>query len=300
MITLYKIEDYLRRVYGIPKPTNTNIFDEIVSLVPARPHDNAVFSKFIARYWDNIQYVPPANILTTIRRELASKFDYLVPYKSQATLQKAKDSIFGRPGQNAGIYGEFEAMYKDRVTTWQNQVSMSVITTAQMLEEVKKLMIQFEIQRNTVMKSVISQKNNSNKNSQAVDNAKFILSTIHSAKGLEFDNVVIFYESESEISIEEATKRMYYVAFTRARKAEFIFAYDTMAYPKICGDYEKIINDLDKQNAVVITNGMTLPKSDDQVVIQTEDDTQTATPGLVKIHVDDLNDMPDSDTNDED
>ena len=298
--TLYKIEDYLRRVYDIPKPTNPNIFDEIINLIPAHPHDNTVFSKFIARYWDNIQYVPPANILTTIRRELASKFDYLIPYKSQAALQKARDSIFGRPGQSAGIYGKFEAMYKNRVAIWQNQVSMSVITTAKMLEKIKNIMIQFEIQRNTVMKSVISQKNNSNKNSQAVDNAKFILSTIHSAKGLEFDNVVIFYESESETSIEEATKRMYYVAFTRARKAEFIFAYDTMAYPKICGDYEKIIDDLDKQNAVVITNGVTLSKSDDQAVIQTEDDTQTATPGLVKIHVDDLNDMPDSDTNDED
>jgi DNA helicase-2/ATP-dependent DNA helicase PcrA len=301
--TLTKIEDYLRRIYGIPRPTSPGMPDDIVSLVPAHPHDNAVFSKFIARYWDNIQYVPPANILTTIRRELASKFDYLMPYKSQAALQKARDDIFGRPGQNMGIYGEFEAMYKNRVATWQNQVSMSVLTTAQMLEEVKKIMITFEIQRNAVMKSVISQKNADNKNSQAVENAKFILSTIHSAKGLEFDNVVVFYESESAASVEEATKRMYYVAFTRAKKAEFIFAYDTMAYPKICGDYEKIIDDLDKQAAAAIANGTALPDDDDDddtVVIQTASNTPMAVPGLVKINAGDSDDEPADSMDDED
>lgn len=301
--TLTKIEDYLRRVYSIPRPASPGMPDDIVSLVPAHPHDNAVFSKFIARYWDNIQYVPPANILTTIRRELASKFDYLMPYKSQAALQKARDDIFGRPGQNMGIYGEFEAMYKNRVATWQNQVSMSVLTTAQMLEEVKKIMITFEIQRNAVMKSVISQKNADNKNSQAVENAKFILSTIHSAKGLEFDNVVVFYESESAASVEEATKRMYYVAFTRAKKAEFIFAYDTMAYPKICGDYEKIIDDLDKQAAAAIANGTALPDDDDDddtVVIQTASNTPMAVPGLVKINAGDSDDEPADSMDDED
>ena len=87
-----------------------------------------------------------------------------------------------------------------------------------------------------------------------MENAKFVLSTIHSAKGLEFDNVLVVYENESESSIDEATKRMYYVAFTRAKKAEFIFAYDTMAYPKICGDYEKIVKDLDAQ-AQAVANG---------------------------------------------
>lgn len=269
--TLTKIEDYLRRVYAIPRPLQPGAPDDIVSLVPAHPHDNAIFSRFIAKYWDSIKYVPPANILTTIRRELASKFDYLMTYKSQAAMQKARDDVFGRPGQNMGIYGEFESMYKNRVAVWQNQVSMSVMTTAQMLEEVKKLMITFEIQRNAVTKSVISQKNTENKNSQDVENAKFILSTIHSAKGLEFDNVIVFYESESEASIEEATKRMYYVAFTRAKKAEFIFAYDTMASPKICGDYEKIIDDLDKQQAAAIANGTAVPDDDD------DDDTPNVT-----------------------
>lgn len=247
--TLSKIEDYLRKIYSIPKPQNNSGTSDIVSLVPMRQRDNAILSKFIAKYWENIKYVPPTNIIATIRRELDDKFAYIMPYKSQTAMQKARDDVFGRPGGSRGLLGEFENQYGSKITNWQNQVSMSVMTTAQLLEEVKKLMIDFEIRRNAIMKSVISARNEEEKRSQSVENAKFILSTIHSAKGLEFDNVLVVYENESANSVEEATKRMYYVAFTRAKKAEFIFAYDTMAHPKICGDYEKIVKDLAAQSA---------------------------------------------------
>ena len=267
--TLSKVEDYLRKIYSIPKPQTPGANADIVSLVPTRARDNAILSKFIARYWENIQYAPPMNIITTIRRELSAKFDYIMPYKSQATLQKARDDVFGRPGANRGLLGDFENQYGSRIINWQNQVSMSVMTTAQLLEEVKKLMIDFEIRRNAIMKSVISARNEEEKKSQSIDSAKFVLSTIHSAKGLEFDNVLVVYENESESSIDEATKRMYYVAFTRAKKAEFIFAYDTMAYPKICGDYEKIIKDLTAQ----ATAGT--PTDDDDTVPVTTQENNT-------------------------
>ena len=286
--TLTKVEDYLRKIYSIPKPANPGTPSDIASLVPVRPHDNAIFSKFIARYWENIQYAPPMNIVTTIRRELSAKFDYIMPYKSQATLQKARDDVFGRPGVSRGLFGDFENMYGARIINWQNQVSMSVITTAQMLDEVKKLMIDFEIKRNAIMKSVVSQRNEEEKKAQSVENAKFVLSTIHSAKGLEFDNVLVVYENESESSIDEATKRMYYVAFTRAKKAEFIFAYDTMAYPKICGDYEKIVKDLDAQAQAVANGtgvaGTDADDNDDTTVVPNQlgpMDTGTATTDVV-------------------
>ena len=56
--------------------------------------------------------------------------------------------------------------------------------------------------------------------------ANFYVSTIHSAKGLEFDNVVVLYQNKRDM--EEADKRMYYVAFTRAMQSEFIAVYDTI------------------------------------------------------------------------
>ena len=118
------------------------------------------------------------------------------------------------------------------------------ITVDELKDEIKKYMISFEIERNGIAQAVMSSRNNENKSAEKIAGANFILSTIHSAKGLEFDNVVIYYDSESESKIDEATKRMYYVALTRAKKTEFVFAYDTMAKPKIGNDYDRIIKDL--------------------------------------------------------
>ena len=63
------------------------------------------------------------------------------------------------------------------------------------------------------------------------DNAKVLLSTIHSAKGLEYDNVVlvdvadgVFPSNSKDTDIEEE-KRLFYVAMTRARKKLCIFAF---------------------------------------------------------------------------
>ena len=44
---------------------------------------------------------------------------------------------------------------------------------------------------------------------------------------------IVLYDSESESKMDEATKRMYYVALTRAKKTEYVYAYDTLARPKI-------------------------------------------------------------------
>lgn len=63
------------------------------------------------------------------------------------------------------------------------------------------------------------------------NNAKVLLSTIHSAKGLEYDNVVlvdvadgVFPSNSKDTDIEEE-KRLFYVAMTRARKKLCIFAF---------------------------------------------------------------------------
>ena len=74
-----------------------------------------------------------------------------------------------------------------------------------------------------------------------------ILSTIHSAKGLEFDNVVIIYQNSN--ALDEEKKRMYYVAFTRAMKSEYIVAYDTVKSPQIEADYNTIVDSFKPKSA---------------------------------------------------
>ena len=210
----------------------------IASLVPKRPFDTAIISKFIANYWNTISYTPPANILTTIRREIISKIPALA-YRNASAQQRTTD-IVNR------MLDDFDAQFGNAIQNWQNQVMMSVMTQAEMLDEIRKLLIDFEIKRNAINQAVLSARNADAKNAADIENADILFSTIHSAKGLEFDNVITYYEAES--ALDEEKKRMYYVAFTRAKKTEFIFAFDTLAKPKIMGDYNKIIKDLAAKN----------------------------------------------------
>ena len=208
---------------------------KIASLIPKRQYDSTIFSKFIAKYWDNIKFTPPLHLIDTIERDIMTNLAGIA-FKS-SNMQKLHDSA-------VKLIDDFKTQYASTVLNWENQVLMSVMTQDQMLDEVKKLMISFEIRKNAVAQALLSSKNAEAKKAADVDTADFVISTIHSAKGLEFDNVIVYYQSESESTIDEATKRMYYVAFTRAKKTEFIFAYDTMARPKIQGDYERIIKTL--------------------------------------------------------
>ena len=248
--TLNKIQETIEKVY----PGSKN---KIASLVPERPNDATPFSKFIADQWDNIVYTPPVNILTTIERMLMQSVKS--PWAKQTKAQQIAENVAQT------MFDDFKKQNGNTVADWENQVQHSTMTQTQMLDEIKKLMITFEIRRNSKKQAIMSSKNAEAKAAADVANADFIFSTIHSAKGLEFDNVIIYYESTSEGNMEEADKRAYYVALTRAKRSEFIFAYDTMAHPKIQGDYETIIKELTllqkQQNASA--NGTVAAADDD-------------------------------------
>ena len=115
------------------------------------------------------------------------------------------------------------------------------LTKDEILNMIKEDMISYEINTNAIKQSVLSAKNEQNKQ-QNIDDADFILSTIHSAKGLEFPNTVVIYKDENNMGEEE--KRMYYVALTRAMQSEFILAYNTVKSPQIEANYNAIINSL--------------------------------------------------------
>ena len=246
--TLYAVQTYLKRIYPGRK---------IASLIPTRLYDNTIFSKFIAKYWKDVVYTPPFSIITTIRRSVLHHVPDLT-YKRGQTDQQVMDMV-------ANMLDDFEKQYQNVILNWQNQVAMSQISQDDMLSNIKKLMISYEIKRNNLAQALTSSKNAEKKQAQDVENADFVISTIHSAKGLEFDNVVIYYANESDSKIDEATKRMYYVAFTRAKKSEFIFAYDTLMRPKIQSDWEKIVKDLtDKEKQAMGLD----PEPDNTIIVK--------------------------------
>lgn len=243
---IYAVKQYLEKMYTtvpvIDPATGQQAIDangnpitkpsEIALLIPNRQYDNTIFSKFIAAYWNTISYAPPTSIITTIHREMKTNALNLA-YKRN-NIQTINTMI-------DNTIDAFKDKYGSRIVAMESEVAAHILSSAQMLDEIKKYMISFEIERNGIAQAVMSSLNNEAKAAEKVANANFIMSTVHSAKGLEFDNVIVLYDSESESKMDEATKRMYYVALTRAKNTEFVFAYDTLARPKIGRDYENIV-----------------------------------------------------------
>lgn len=243
---IYAVKNHLEKLYPtvpvIDPATGQQAVDangnpitkpcEIALLIPNKQYDNTIFSKFIAQYWNQIQYAPPTTILTTIHREMKT---------NAINLAYRKNNIQTINAMIDNTIDAFKDKYGSRIVAMESEVNARILTTAQMLNEIKKYMISFEIERNGIAQAVMSSLNNEAKTAEKVANANFIMSTVHSAKGLEFDNVIVLYDSESESKMDEATKRMYYVALTRAKKTEYVYAYDTLARPKIGRDYETIV-----------------------------------------------------------
>lgn len=209
---------------------NINPDTDIVSLVPDKMFNMTIMSKFICKYWNQIQFAPTNNIMSVINHEIMQKLQYLT-YNHQKAAPIVQD-----------LLTKWKTKEGHTINIWYNQFTNGQITQDQFLTYVKENMLQFEISTNAIKQSLLSAKNQKSKQSANISNAKFLLSTIHSAKGLEFDNVIVLYRNEN--NMDEDKKRMYYVAFTRAMKSEFILAYDTMISPQIQMDYLTVLEKL--------------------------------------------------------
>lgn len=228
---------YTRNHVNLMKDVLTKMFPNknIVSIVPDKMHNSVVFSEFIKRYWGEVQFVPTQSLSTTISRCIVQKLDNIVPdpNKSLPFVQKLIAQWLDEEDSN--------------IKMWTKQYLNKQLSLDDLMLNVKDCMLQFEIRHNAIKQALLSARNGENKKNQNVDTADMILSTIHSAKGLEFDNVVIIYQNSN--ALDEEKKRMYYVAFTRAMKSEYIVAYDTVKSPQIEADYNTIVDSFKPKSA---------------------------------------------------
>lgn len=212
---------------------------KILNLVPEKLYNSTVFSAFIKKYWSQVNFMPLNNIMGVIDQEIMGRLKTLVlnPSQSMAPVRRLID--------------QWKVENQSLVHSWHVQYVNGMMPLATFLENIKENMLSFEIRNNAIRQSLLSMKNEANKNSNDINDADILLSTIHSAKGLEFENVVLLYRNQN--TMPEDAKRMYYVAFTRAINTEYILTYDTVASPKIQGDYEIILNKLSSQNIPSVT-----------------------------------------------
>ena len=187
-------------------------------------------SSFIKKYWNDIKFAPYGNIVNIIHREIMARLPYLIYNDKKAAPRISK------------MLAEWASSNGATIQTWVNQVANGQMTEHDMLDLVKDNMIKFEISQNAIKQSLLSAANQQAKKDNAAADADFVISTIHSAKGLEFQNVIVLYRNENQM--EEDKKRMYYVALTRAMQSEYILAYDVMVSPQIQADYVTVLEHL--------------------------------------------------------
>lgn len=268
--------DIIFRVQGILQNMYPN--KNIVNLIPDKMFNTVVLSEYIKKYWNEVQFVPTKSIMHIVAQGVLNRLDSLVHNKDKAL-----------PSVQALLVKWIDEQ-KPVVDAWQQQYMNGVMTLEEFMENVKESMLQFEIKNNAIKQALLSARNEENKKNQSAIDADFLLSTIHSAKGLEFDNVIIVHRNENDMP--EDKKRMYYVAFTRAMKSEYILTYDVVASPKIQGDYNTIIKTLQAKAAKTVTQNaghpliqiVDLPADDNNdtviTVVNNADDDATPNPTI--------------------
>lgn len=201
----------------------------VKNLIPEKPFNSTIFSKFIKDYWNGVPLYPNIT-LEVVSQLVLSKLDLLSTRADQI-----------RPLITNQLK-EWIADFKPTFESLKLQVQSGKITKEEMTNQIQKSLIEFEIAHNTLMQSMRSKRNQDKKEQGDAEDADIVLSTIHSAKGLEFPHVILLQKDESAPS--EENKRMYYVGMTRAKESEYILAYGTRKASTIEMNYDSVVKAL--------------------------------------------------------
>lgn len=209
---------------------------KLVSIIPVKNTAFAYFSKYVSNCRQQLFSLPTSSItdlFDRIRAEIVSNLSncHITPTMANYGKILAKVQAMLIEWQSANT-----AVLTDKLTMFNN----GKITHQGLVEAIGESLIDFEIQKNALKQTILSQANATKK--EDTDSADFIFSTIHSAKGLEFDNVLLLYQNKNQM--EEDAKRMYYVALTRAKKSEYVLAYDTVLNALVSTRYDMVLQHL--------------------------------------------------------
>lgn len=211
---------------------------QVANLVSDKTWSTTVFSQFVKMYWHEVCQVPDvAHASLAISQGIRDNLGALTRQQNLTkTTPQVEKMIINWWLENA-----------NHINGWVGLVKAQQWTRDQFFEELRTNLLNYEITHNKIRQSLTNHKNREKKEANLVASANLIVSTVHGAKGLEFDHVVVVHKFSSQM--EEADKRMYYVAFTRAMKSEFILSHGSVKKPRITSDYDLIVDALEKRDA---------------------------------------------------
>ena len=199
----------------------------VISMISDRRRASTFFSSFIEHHWSDIEAVDPANASFVFTKELVSRGPGANP-NAQAALAK--------------MASEWWTASALTIQGWVYEYQAGIITKEVFFDRLKKCILNHEIRHNSIRDALMHRNNEERKIRNLETKADLIVSTVHGVKGLEFDNVVVVYKDQSDMTEEK--KRLYYVAFTRAKNSLFVLSHGTTLSARIVSDYNLIVDSL--------------------------------------------------------
>lgn len=212
----------------------------VASLVSERVYATDIFSKYIKFFWNDVLQVQPANASFVVSQGIKDNMAKLTKNAGNPNVEKAI----------LRTISEWWVENSATINGWVALCNQGSLPHKAFFDRLRDNLLSFEITRNQQKLNVNKQKNQERKRKNLESKADLVVSTIHGAKGLEFDNVVVLYKEDPKMS--QDSKRMFYVAFTRAMKSQYVLSYGTAKNPPIQSSYEQIVNALterDEKNA---------------------------------------------------
>ena len=211
--------------------------EKIASLVSDRHHPTTVFSQLVKTQWDSVVNAGPDRVTMTVVSLMTEKIEELSATKGRSrTISEAQRNAV------RNMAHEWYVKNTQAIGGWLQSLRNNLMTEEQYFELVKESLLQYEINKNSARKLVVQQRNEQKKGDNNYQNSPFVISTIHGAKGMEFQNVVVIHKDKPAMG--EDMKQMYYVALTRAMKSELIISHSTQQKPRIQSDYLNLCHEL--------------------------------------------------------
>lgn len=210
----------------------------VASLVSDKHYGTDVFSKYIKEYWNDVLQVQPNNASFVFTKGVQDNMANLVRNAENAGTQRAVMSLIS----------DWTTQNYNTVQGWAGLVKIGQLTSDQFFSDLRENILSHEIKINAARLHLTSKRNQQRKEENQNQKPDLVVSTIHGAKGLEFDNVVVLHKDDGS-AMKEDDKRLFYVAFTRAMNTQFVLSYGKLKNAPIKTNYVQLVAALNQRDA---------------------------------------------------
>lgn len=178
---------------------------KIAVLTPLNRGEISLLSDYLYHYGREMEFIDIDNFEKMFEQALIGKSD---------VLQDGNLSIL----DIKNIVKQLMDNINDFWVKERNKYKQGVITHKTLIERITREILDFEIAYNQQAQTYFD--TDTEEQAKAMKDANFVVSTIHSTKGLEFDECVVMLTNTTHMTQEQ--RRLYYVSLTRAKEKELL------------------------------------------------------------------------------